>query len=302
MTGKGGVGKTTVAYALGLAAAARGKRAIVCEVGSRERGSTIFGREPIAFDEASLSDGLWGIAIDFDEAGREYLERQMPVRSMGTLLSKSNLFSYLAAATPGLGEMVTMGKIWELAMGEREEKLGKAAYDVVIVDAPATGHGIAMLQTPRNFREIARTGPLAKQAGRIEETIADSAVTGVVVVARAEEMAVNEAIMLERALAGPEAGTRLALDRFYANALIPPRFTSTELESLRALLAAEGADPGAADPALAAAIGEAARARTQSSEVDRLRDSVAAPICELPLLPAAQIGLDEVMALAGDLA
>ena len=92
---------------------------IVCEIAEQERGSALFGREPIGFRETELSDGLWAISINPDEMVREYLEVLLPVRAMAKLLYRSNLFTYLAAATPGLREVVTMGKAWELAQDER---------------------------------------------------------------------------------------------------------------------------------------------------------------------------------------
>lgn len=136
VTGKGGVGKTTVAYALGLAAAAAGKKTIVCEIAAQERGSELFGRPPIGFNETLLADDLWGISIDPDRMVREYLEVLLPVRAMASLLYRSNLFTYLAAATPGLQEVVSIGKAYELTLDVRRAPGDGRVYDLVIVDAP----------------------------------------------------------------------------------------------------------------------------------------------------------------------
>ena len=94
---------------------------------------------------------------------REYLELQLPVKAMGDLLYRSRIFTYLAAATPGLREMVTIGKIWELALETRKTKHA-TPYDLVIVDAPATGHGIGFLQTPADLRRD-RPGRADGEAG-----------------------------------------------------------------------------------------------------------------------------------------
>ena len=222
VTGKGGVGKTTVAYALGLAAAAAGKRAIVCEIASQERGSALFGRAPIGFDETNLAENLWAISIDPDKMVREYLEVLLPVKAMASLLYRSNLFGYLAAATPGLQEVVSIGKAYELTLDVRRAPGDGRTYDLVIVDAPATGHGVGFLEAPGTFRRIARGGPLADQASRIERMITDSARSGVGIVATAEEMAVNESADLAAGLA--EAG--VALDEVFANGLFPERFAA----------------------------------------------------------------------------
>ena len=133
-----------------------------------------------------------------------------------------------AAATPGLKELVTIGKIWELAQLDRKVKKGRK-YDLVIVDAPATGHGVGFLQTPRTFANIARVGPIHSQAQRLDSFITDHDQTGTAIVALPEEMPVNESATLERDLRD-EVG--VAVDRVYLNALYPERFSKDECERL----------------------------------------------------------------------
>lgn len=292
VTGKGGVGKTTVAYALGLAAAAAGRRAIVCEIASQEQGSALFGHAPIGFHETEIADGLWAISIDPDKMVREYLEVLLPVRAMASLLYRSNLFAYLAAATPGLQEVVSIGKAYELTLTERRSPGERGTYDVVIVDAPATGHGVGFLEAPATFRRIARGGPLADQAARIESMITDADAAGVGIVATAEEMAVNESADLAAGLA--EAG--VALDEVFVNGLYPERFSPAELDRIRA---AREQLPSAA---LDAAVAEAERALTQRVELDRLREVITGvPIRELPFLFSAGFGSTELGRLAEEL-
>src|SRR5215217_8716925 len=137
VTGKGGVGKSTISVALGLAAAARGKRTIVCEIGGQETASRVFRRAQIGFHEVEVADNLWAISIDPDHSLREYLLLQLKVRAMRDILVRSRIFGYLATAAPGLRELVTIGKIWELAQKDRKVRKGRQ-YDTVIVDSPAT--------------------------------------------------------------------------------------------------------------------------------------------------------------------
>lgn len=290
VTGKGGVGKTTVAYALGLAAAARGKRTIVCEIAGQERGSEMFGCEPIGFNEARIAENLWAISIDPDRMVREYLEILLPVRAMASLLYRSNLFTYLAAATPGLQEVVSIGKAYELTLDERRAPGDGRVYDLVVVDAPATGHGIGFLEAPGTFRRIARGGPLADQASRIERMITDPERCGVGIVATAEEMAVNESADLAAGL--EEAG--VALDELFVNGLFPERFSAAELDEIRA------AREQLPSPALDAAVAEAERAAGQRIELERLRGVLpGVPVHELPYLFTADFGEAELRELAG---
>jgi len=291
VTGKGGVGKTTIAVALGLRAAEEGKRTIVCEVAAQENASRFFGHAEVGFHEVEMEENLWSISIDPDESMREYMLLQLKVRAMRDLLFRSRFFSYLAAATPGLKELVTIGKIWELAQLDRKVKSGRK-YDLVIVDAPATGHGIGFLQTPRTFANIARVGPIHSQAQQLNRLIVDHAHTGTAIVALPEEMPVNESAALEAELRD-EVG--VAIDRVYLNGLYPERFSGEEAECLSVLAAGEN---GAVRAAARAAVSEHGRARSQRAQLARLRRRVEAPVKTLPFLFEPELGVEGARQLA----
>jgi anion-transporting ArsA/GET3 family ATPase len=291
VTGKGGVGKTTVAVALGLRAAAEGKRTIVCEVSAQENASRIFEHTEIGFHEVEVAENLWSISIDPDESMREYVLLQLKVRAMRDMLFRSRIFNYLAAATPGLKELVTIGKIWELAQLDRKVKSGRK-YDLVIVDAPATGHGIGFLQTPRTFAAIARVGPIHSQAQQLDRLITDQEHTGVAIVALPEEMPVNESAALEHDL---REDVGVAVDRVYMNGLYPERFSTQEAEKLAEL--SDGED-GATRAAARAALSEHNRARSQRAQLARLRRRVEAPVKTLPFLFEPDLGVEAAGQLA----
>lgn len=295
MTGKGGVGKTTVAVALGLRAAAAGKRTIVCEVASQENASRIFEHARVGFHEVEMEENLWSISIDPDESMREYVLLQLKVRAMRDMLFRSRIFTYLAAATPGLKELVTIGKIWELAQHDRKVKGGRE-YDLVIVDAPATGHGVGFLQTPRTFAGIARVGPIHSQALELDRLVTDRDHTGTVIVALPEEMPVNESATLEAELR-TEIG--VAVDRVYLNGLYPERFSGEEAERLAEVAAGEN---GAVRAAARAAVSEHRRARAQRSQLARLRRRVEAPVKTLPFLFEPELDVEAARRLAEKLA
>jgi anion-transporting ArsA/GET3 family ATPase len=291
VTGKGGVGKTTVAVALGLRAAGEGKRTIVCEVSSQENASHIFDHSEVGFHEVEMAENLWSISIDPDESMREYVLLQLKVRAMRDLLFRSRIFTYLAAATPGLKELVTIGKIWELAQLDRKVKAGRK-YDLVIVDAPATGHGIGFLQTPRTFAAIARVGPIHSQAQQLDRLITDQEHTGTAIVCLPEEMPVNESAALEHDLRS-EVG--VAVDRVYMNGLYPERFSKQEAEQLAKLTESEN---GLARSAARAGLSEHSRARSQRAQLSRLRRRVEAPVKTLPFLFEPELGVEAARQLA----
>jgi anion-transporting ArsA/GET3 family ATPase len=294
VTGKGGVGKTTIAVALGLRAASEGKRTIVCEVAAQENASRIFDHTEVGFHEVEMEENLWSISIDPDESMREYVLLQLKVRAMRDMLFRSRIFNYLAAATPGLKELVTIGKIWELAQLDRKVRQGRK-YDLVIVDAPATGHGIGFLQTPRTFAAIARVGPIHSQAQQLDRLITDKKHTGTAIVALPEEMPVNESAALERDLIS-EVG--VSVDRVYLNGLYPQRFSNEEAERLAEI--AEG-ENGAVRSAARAAVSEHGRARSQRAQLARLRRRVETPVRALPFLFEPELGVESARRLAARL-
>ena len=291
VTGKGGVGKSTVALALGLAAAQRGRRTIVCEVGAQEHTSRVFRRAEIGFHEVEIADNLWAISIDPDDSMREYLLLQLKVKAMRDLLLRSKIFGYLAAATPGLRELLTIGKVWELAQPDRKVKKARS-YDLVILDAPATGHGVGFLQTPKTFANIARVGPIKSQAKALDALIVNRKRTGVAIVSIPEEMAVNESASLERTLT-EEVG--VTVDRVYMNGLYPERFSADECERIAGVA---GNGNGAVRTASNAAVSQCQRRESQCEQLARLEEMVSSPIKTLPFLFEPELGAEQVQTLA----
>jgi anion-transporting ArsA/GET3 family ATPase len=279
VTGKGGVGKTTVAAALGLAAARQGKRVVVCEVTGQNR-------------TAELVPELTTVSVDPERAKQEWLQYQLKSRTLAGALGGSGLFQYLTAAAPGLTELVTMGKVWDLA--QIEPRSGGRAYDLAIVDAPATGHGLAMLRAPSTYARIARVGPVGRHAERIDAFVRDPAQTGVLTVALPEEMPVNETVEFERALRR-ELG--MSVDTIVVNALHPSRFNAEEAARL------DGTDGGdkLARAAIDAALSEHRRARGEHAQVRRVRRGTSAPVVTLPRLFEPELRREHVEQLSVEL-
>lgn len=288
VTGKGGTGKSTVAAALGLFLAGQGRRTLIAETHDRADVLAILGATRGAVhEEQRVSGQLHHISIDSDAVLAEYLIDQLP-GPLSAIVRRSRAFSTLAAATPGLRELLTIGKIWEMAQPERRLPGGKP-YDMVIVDAPATGHGLAMLSAPHTFAQAARGGPVMHQAGMIAETIADPGQTTVLAVARPEELPVSETLELADGL--PAAFPAQRLERVLVNRVVPKHFSGADLEQLRAV-EAEGGAP------IHAALAQADRRAAQQRQISRLRRGLLphTPLRTLPEL--AGIGSDGLQALA----
>jgi anion-transporting ArsA/GET3 family ATPase len=273
VTGKGGVGKSTVAAALGLAASRRGLRTIVVEVAAREDVSRALAPEQASvYTELAVSERLHHISIDPQRAMEEYLSEQLPVGVLAARFSRSRIFTGLTAATPGLRELLTIGKVWELAQHERRTP-GAKPYDLVVLDAPATGQGLAMLQAPRTFASVARVGPVAKEGRAVASFLGDPRRTAVLAVSTAEEMPVSETLQL-RAQLRDELGLDLAL--VVVNAVVPHRFSDGDRRALQA------APPS---PAQHAALFVANWAHHQRVQIARLRRGLqGAPLVKLPFM------------------
>jgi len=264
LTGKGGVGKTTVSAALGLLAAGRGLRTIIVEMGEQSRLSELFGILPEkAGAETELRKNLWSISIDPDRALLEWLQ-SLGGRVSGRVLASSGTFQYFAAAAPGAKELVSMVKIWKLTQPKRAAGKRPGGYDLVILDAPATGHALGLLHSPQTFGAIARVGPIASQTRRVRELLADPARSDYLAVAGPTEMAVSEILELQE-------GLRQRLDRalhtVVLNGTLPRRFSAAELLQIEDL---DRNDSATRSAALAArAVHD--RARFQHNQLVRLR-------------------------------
>jgi anion-transporting ArsA/GET3 family ATPase len=285
VSGKGGVGKTTVSAALGLLGASRGLRTIVVEVTGGEgqglqtgvgRLAALLGHdEPPAHGvETELREGLWGLAIDRDRVLAEWL-RAIGGRVPARVLTSSSSFQYLIAAAPGAREMLTMVKLWELAESRRPaDRVDGAArgghkrnYDLVVFDAPATGHALAMLRSPHTFGAIARVGPIARQARQVRELVENPERSAYLAVTQATEMGVSEALQLR---AGLRRELGRELDVLVVNGTLPRRFSTEELRRIARLAESDGEGADLTHAAVGAAQAMHERTRVQQRELARL--------------------------------
>jgi anion-transporting ArsA/GET3 family ATPase len=301
--GKGGVGKTTIAAALGLAAAGRGLRTIVVELGDQRRLPTLLagaspsanGRsaeQPDAGVETALAENLWSVTIDPDRALLEWLQA-LGGRVPGRVLAGSGTFQYFAAAAPGAKELVSMVKIWELTRDERwRRRAGR--YDLVVLDAPATGHALGLLHSPQTFGAIARMGPIFGQAERVRQLLRDSRQTAYLAVTQPTEMAVGETLDLQTGL---RSQLDVELDATIVNATLPSRFDGSELELIARL---DGGDR-VKHSALLAARSVHERARIQHNQIARLRRHGVA-VHTVPFMFTPALDLEAVMRIGRRLA
>ena len=187
-TGKGGVGKSTMAAATALLAARTGRRVLLVEVDAKGDVPAQFEQKAVGFTPREVYPGVLAMAMDTEASLREYLRVSMRVPVIGRLGPLAQVLDFVATAAPGVKEILTIGKImWEV----RESIEGRAEHDIVIVDAAATGHIVAQLGAADAIQELVDVGPLRDQTRWVSELIADPDVTAVNVVTTPEEMPVD---------------------------------------------------------------------------------------------------------------
>jgi chloramphenicol 3-O-phosphotransferase len=271
VTGKGGVGKTTIAAALGLLAAESGRRTLLVEFGAQSRLPALFERPvPEQGEPALLSERLSSLSIDPDRALLEWIQA-LGGRVSGRVLASSGTFQYFAAAAPGAREIVSMVQIHKLTAGG-SGRTRRGGHDLVILDAPATGHALGLLRSAETFGKIARVGPVVRDTRHVQELLADPQRSAYLAVAQGTEMAVTETIELQQGL-DDALGRELAA--VVVNGLLPRRFSASELASVEHLAESFGARSGRSARLAGAAARAArevhARASFQHGQVTRLR-------------------------------
>jgi anion-transporting ArsA/GET3 family ATPase len=290
VTGKGGAGKSTVALALAMGEARGGRRVVVCEVAGQARAARLHGRPPPApGEEFALGDGLWTITIDPALALDEWAARQLHSRRLVGAVMHTGAFAGFVNAAPGARELLAITKAWELGRSERWAR-GRRGYDLVVLDAPASGHAVGMLRTPRTFAEIARVGPIAAQARQVAALLEDPGRSAIVAVTEPAELPVSETLELQERLG---AALGRSPDRLIANRVLPRRFSAGEVARVE-----EAAPASLAD----AARRQHGQAAVQMAQLRRLRRHARAPVATLPLVATAALGVSDVRALADRLA
>ncbi len=219
VTGKGGTGKTTVAAALAQLGADRGKHVLACEVDAKGDLAALFEAGPTDFAGREVAPGVVAMSMDTEASLREYLKLFLRVPVVGGLGPLARAFDFVAAAAPGVREILTVGK---LCYEVRERN-----YDLVVVDAPATGHIVSQLAAPQAINDLVMVGPVRSQTDWMLEILSDPRRTGVVVVTTPEEMPVNETLELAARI---RAETTVQLSAVVVNRVLPELFGLHEEE------------------------------------------------------------------------
>ncbi|MDA8287824.1 MAG: P-loop NTPase [Actinomycetota bacterium] len=302
VVGKGGVGKTTATASLALMAASRGLNVLVVALDDSGDLPALFGRdEPFGYEEVELAGPdpasrlrvpghVRARVITSDAALLEYLDEH-GLRRVSRRLVASGALDIVATAIPGIEEVLVLGKVKQI---ERAQ-----TADVILIDAPATGHALTFLTSPGGLVDAARGGPLRQQAEQVVELLSDPSRCQAIPVTLPEETPVNELIETAFFL---EDSTGVALGPVVVNGCYPSR-EGLDADPAAAAAAAGARVQGAELRRLgAAAAFRRARLGAQAEQLERLSSSLPLPQLRLPFLFSAEIGPNELGRLAEVLA
>jgi anion-transporting ArsA/GET3 family ATPase len=193
VTGKGGVGKSTITAALGRALAARGRRTLVIETDAFSAMPDLLGVGTTSDGLRSAGDNLWTENLESSECFVKALTRFVPSERISRAIVQNKVARLFFKAAPSVNEFVILDQITEEV---DRKKNGRPMYDNVIVDLPASGHAVTFLGVPQTLQGMMKVGPIAKRAERIAGDVRDEENTAIVAVCLPEEMPVNETIDL----------------------------------------------------------------------------------------------------------
>jgi anion-transporting ArsA/GET3 family ATPase len=299
VTGKGGVGKTSMAAALALLASTRGKRTLACEVDAKGNLADFFEAEPNVFEPQELGPGLFAMAMNTEESLKEYLKLQLKIPLLARVGPFARSLDFVANAAPGVKEILTIGKLlWEV----RED-----SYDLVVVDASATGHIVGQLAAPQAINELVKVGRVRDQTRWMVDLLSDPATTGAVIVATPEEMPVSETLELVVRI---RTETQVDLSAIIVNKVLPELFGRGEEETFNHLREPEvvgvlsRATGSSIEPVLDAAELAVTLRRTRAEHISRLRTEITGgvPLLYVPYLFTRTHGVRATRTVADALA
>lgn len=306
VSGKGGVGKTTVAAALALLAAREGRKVCIAEVDRKGTLPKLFGRDELGYAPQELLPRLWGLNIVPEAALTEYLRVQYHMPRISKVFTSTHFVDFITTAAPGLKDILVLGKIWYLEQDRGSQP--HHDFDTIVVDAPAAGHMLTFFSAPVGLADAVRVGPVRRQSDWLVQMLRDPKRTRVHLVTLAEEMPVSETLETSAAInskLGMNQGTT------FANAVYSPLFSRAEektLEEVEArtfenmLLEARGVGLNINGDELRALIGYArfltARRQIQSVHLRKLRKEIEGDVVSLPFLFSAGLALPDIDTLA----
>ena len=294
VAGKGGVGKSTICAALGLAASRAGRKTIITELNTHEKIPHLFGAQPSGSRPAEVAPNLFSVNIQPEPALHEYAIRKIRFERVYKAVFEQEAVKRLLRMLPGFNELLLLGKAFDL---ERDrDGAGKPDWDTVIVDAPATGHGVSLLRLPQTLLEMVPSGPMADEVGAMRALLIDAERTVIHVVSLPEEMPVRETFELVEQI---ETVLEIPKGCLFINGIWPEGVSESARGALSRLAEEMQGEDALLEGAMACVEAHGARRAFQQPYLDELRAGIDMPIVEVPFLFRGEFGLEAIETLSG---
>jgi anion-transporting ArsA/GET3 family ATPase len=291
VAGKGGAGKTTITAALAIATASHGKNVLVVETHENDALGSLFSQTGFTEKPSRLDSNIWGMRIDPKIVLEEYVQKYVTVPFVAYQILHSRIFEHLAVATPGLKEVMILSEIWRFEQ-KTNSNTKRPQYDLIIVDSPATGHGLSLLRVPSTLTSMLQTGPIATQTRWVEDMLKDSTRTCLILVALPEELPVNEALEFERKA---ENDLNMCVAAIIVNMVYPEIFDSDEVLAIERM---NNSILENKQPILEAARRQIVRRKIQQSHINRLITESEHPVFQLPFYYTNNLDREQIKDIA----
>lgn len=293
LMGKGGSGRTTLSAALAIAAARQNRTALILEAGDEDAIGSLFETDSLEREPREIAPGIWGGRIDPRSVLSDYVHLFVGFPFIANTITRAELFEHIADGTPGLRELMVLGQIWRW---EQEEMGGRyPRFDSIIVDGPATGHGMSLLRQPRAVLDMFRVGPLADQLRMVQKMLSDPNRSGVLLVTLPEELPINEAIDFIHAA---EGDIQMGVTVTAVNGVYPTTFTAQDENRIRELLKKPDAVPEFLRPVLETARDQIFRRHLQEGYANRIREENAGTVIEIPYVYSNRLTRKDIEGIA----
>lgn len=300
--GKGGTGKTTLSLSLAFAAEKAGKRVLLAETEEGTAIGRIFGQTEINETPIPVSDGISIARVLLKAEMAAYTHFHIKSGFIAKRITGSRLFDYLATATPGLKEIMTLGRLWRWEADRQES--GRPVYDIIIVDSPATGHVLSLLRLPKTLIRMIRVGPLVSQVKQLDALLKDPDRTALALVSLPEELPVKESVEL-MGIARDEI--RVPVRMFFLNGVYPDIFSSRNVENAHGMIFSEEglgrlrasvSHRKALDAVVAAARHQYTRREIHEKYIDYIHRAVSCPVVEIPFFYTNDMAVGDMRQIA----
>jgi anion-transporting ArsA/GET3 family ATPase len=289
--GKGGVGKTTVSVLLGRATSRQRKKTLLVELGDSDAMGGVFSRGSLPEEPILLAENLWGARVNPKAELEAYTRAHINSSLIASRITRSRLFDYLFAATPGLKEVMSLGRIWRWV--QAVDRDSHSLFDLIIVDSPATGHGLSLLRLPRQLVQMIRMGPIASQINELQNLLQDPKKTCMALVTLPEELPVIETIEFYKST---ESALNIPVHVAFINSVWPASYTTDDIESINLLSKHLRSESSKSTVLILsdAAIRHIEKRVLQEKYISLINSTISCPVAEIPFYFTNDLSLDDI--------